>query len=114
MERATRPLPSKYDLVQTQEVEPCTTVSQHTCSRRLSGGGATDLQLGQVDNVVVTVAAAAFVVPRVGDVVAQVVQVHLEGKEAEEEMTGKTERGSNSSADMRRDMSNQQTNKHQL
>lgn len=51
--------------------------------KRSRGGGGTHLQLGRVDNVVVTVAAAVLVVPSVGDVVAQVVQVHLEGKEAE-------------------------------
>lgn len=54
---------------------------------RAGGGGEdTNFEVGQVDNVVVTVAAAVLVVPSVGDVVAQVVQVHLEGQEAEKEM----------------------------
>lgn len=40
--------------------------------------------LRQVHNIVVTVLAAMFIVPYIGDIVGQVVQVHLWGKNSEQ------------------------------
>lgn len=79
--------------METKEVESCTTELPSFSLRLLNHGsrrtacGDTHFELGQVQNVLVTVAAAVLVVPSVGDVVAQVVQVHLDGREAEREVT---------------------------